>query len=385
VKKNIFYIINLLFFLALYIVITLSEPEEVNWKPSYSILEKSPLGIYILNDLLPELFPRKKIDRIYDSPYAALKEGRLSQGNYIIINNTFNSDEYDVKEIIDFVKKGNFCFIAAEDFNDSLQKELKFSVSPLLHYDKKNVQFTLRLNRKKITYNYNNIITDYYFEKYPSSCRILGRNNKKKPNLILIKKGKGTFLLSTFPFAFTNTALLYSNNEKYAFSILSLLPQQHTTMDEFFTAYGRGARTPLRVILRNDVLRKVYFLSLILLILFILFKARRKQRVIPVIKPPANESLNFIQMIGKLYFQKRNNRDLAGKKILYFYEQIRKAHFINPAEGMSLDDFVQRTGAKKEDVVKLFDLIKIIESSNSAKENDLVLLDSFMYKILNNQ
>jgi MoxR-like ATPase len=63
---------------------------------------------------------------------------------------------------------------------------------------------------------------------------------------------------------------------------------------------------------------------MITIILFMIFTAKRRQRVIPVVHEPANKSLEFTELIGTLYFQKKDHADLVRKKFSYLAEELRR-------------------------------------------------------------
>ena len=48
-------------------------------------------------------------------------------------------------------------------------------------------------------------------------------------------------------------------------------------------------------------------------LLFIIFHAKRKQRIVPVIEPLQNSSAEFVKTIGNLYLQEGNFKDMANK------------------------------------------------------------------------
>lgn len=54
------------------------------------------------------------------------------------------------------------------------------------------------------------------------------------------------------------------------------------------------------------------------------FTAKRRQRVIPVVNPPANQTLRFTQLIGNLYYQKKDYKDILQKKYLYFCAEVKR-------------------------------------------------------------
>ena len=58
--------------------------------------------------------------------------------------------------------------------------------------------------------------------------------------------------------------------------------------------------TPLRFWLQNEPLRWAAYLTIAGLLLFCVFYARRRQRVIPVVEEPKNRSLEFVKLIGTL-------------------------------------------------------------------------------------
>ncbi len=120
---------------------------------------------------------------------------------------------------------------------------------------------------------------------------------------------------------------------------------------------------------------------MILLLLFIIFKARRKQRIIPVVTPPENESLRFIEMVGKLYFQRGDNKDLAQKKSLYFQEYIR-SHFSVSMTNIGIEELSVKINGDVNDLRKLIDLIKTIEISKDVNDKDLILLNNLIFKLI---
>ena len=59
------------------------------------------------------------------------------------------------------------------------------------------------------------------------------------------------------------------------------------------------------------------------ILLFLIFNARRRQRVIPVYKAPRNHNIEFVKLIGTLYWQRHDNNDLLQKKYATFVDAIR--------------------------------------------------------------
>ena len=58
-----------------------------------------------------------------------------------------------------------------------------------------------------------------------------------------------------------------------------------------------------RQILQSQALKWAFYMTLISLILFVIFRGKRTQRIIPVIDPLKNATLDFTKTIGDLYYQ----------------------------------------------------------------------------------
>ena len=85
--------------------------------------------------------------------------------------------------------------------------------------------------------------------------------------------------------------------------------------------------------------RAAFWLLILLLLLYVLLEMRRKQRYIPVIKKPRNDSLDFVKTIGRLYFDKGDHKNLCRKMSAYFLEHVRNKYKLST--GTLDDNFVK--------------------------------------------
>ena len=70
-------------------------------------------------------------------------------------------------------------------------------------------------------------------------------------------------------------------------------------------------------------LRWAYYITIFVILLFVLIEGKRRQRIIPVIKPLGNTTLEFVNVVSRLYFQKQDHRNMTRKKIVFFLEHVR--------------------------------------------------------------
>jgi hypothetical protein len=93
---------------------------------------------------------------------------------------------------------------------------------------------------------------------------------------------------------------------------------------------------------------------------------RRKQRQIPIVKRPVNDSLEFVKTIGRLYFEKADHRNLCRKMSGYFLDYIRTRYNIPVANRN--EEFINvvsyKTGYPAEDLRTIVNFIYNIESTS---------------------
>ena len=89
---------------------------------------------------------------------------------------------------------------------------------------------------------------------------------------------------------------------------------------------------PLKYILAQYQLRWAWFIMLSLIGLYLLFTAKRKQRIIPVLEEKSNTSLDFIQTIGQMYFHQGEHIRLCDMMMKQFQTFVREKYHLASRE-----------------------------------------------------
>jgi hypothetical protein len=135
----------------------------------------------------------------------------------------------------------------------------------------------------------------------------------------------------------------------------------------------------------QPALKWAWYLFLIGLLIFIIFNAKRKQRIVPILKPLPNLTLDFTKTIGNLYYQEGDHDNIIDKKIIYFLERIRNEYLIDTTK---LDDeFIKKlhhkSGKEVSDITELVFLINEHRKSyHGSLEEDLIRINNAIEKIL---
>jgi len=384
-NSRIYLAVISILFIAL-IVINHYSLKPVDWSENYDIKGKSPYSCYVLNDMFGSIFPNQTIENSYDGFSVSLDSNRVERQNIIVITNNFKPDKYDLDALLKFVAKGNDFFVSSASFGDLFLDSLRIKVSSSyidtsILSDGKETLFLLNPELKNdFGYNYNKKMPLVWVSAYDSLNTLkLGTNREGKVNFICAKFGLGKIYVHTQPLAFSNYHLLYGNVE-YASKALSYLPIRKTIWDNYYKPNRFANTSPMRYILSQAPLQLAYYLLLLTLLLYLVVESKRRQRVIPIIKPLENRSLQFVKTIGSLYFKQQNNADLAKKKIIFFKEFLREHYFLTQIVATS--DCAQLVSAKSGVSVKLvsqlLELMDYYEKSITVSDHGLIELNRKM-------
>jgi hypothetical protein len=372
------YIILIAAFFILVVIIQMGAPRRVSWEPSFVRQEKIPYGAYILFDILPKLFPNEEITFADESPYL-LVSGYQEGITYFFLNDDLDIDDESGRALLSFVAAGNTVFAASESFSgvlaDSLHLRMGGEFDPL--GDSTTINLVNPALKAPRNYIYKNHTVDAFFSRFDTTATaVLGVNNMKHPNYIRVRYGEGDFYLSAVPYAFTNYNMLERNNAEYVARALSYLPKQKVMWDEYYKAGRKKMESPLRYLLSQESLRWAYYVALVGVLLFVIFMGRRRQRIIPEIKPLPNTTLDFVSTVGQLYYQHGNHKNIAEKKITYFLDQLRSTFGVNTQERG--DDFYRavaaRSGTDPADVRSIFEYIDMVQRKERIEESELLAL-----------
>lgn len=137
--------------------------------------------------------------------------------------------------------------------------------------------------------------------------------------------GKGEIIMMTAPLLFTNYGILHESSETIIRRLMNRLGQMPVVRTEAYVrSTAQTEQSPFYVFLQRPPLRWALYLAMLTVLLFMLFTARRRQRVIPVVRPPCNGNLEFVEHVGTLFFQQGDHRGLVERKLSYTAEEVRR-------------------------------------------------------------
>lgn len=192
----------------------------------------------------------------------------------------------------------------------------------------------------------------------------LGEMNDSLSNFARAPYGKGHFYLHTTPIAFSNLALQEEKSLAYVEKVISHLDGKNVYYDTYSRVSEGVSRrrnerenwmnnnrtfnteSELSYILSQPALRWAWYISLALTLFYLVFRAKRQQRIIPVTEENRNTSLEFVGTIGQLYFQQENHQKLAAQKFKLWQGFIRDKYRITTREFDA--EFEKKLSAKSD-------------------------------------
>lgn len=385
-RNNRIYPIIIALLFVLLIALNHYSPKPIDWSETYDKNEKSPYGCYVLNDLLGTLFPDQKIAYNEDGFYVSLDSTSVEQENIIVITPEFKPDRYDLDALLKYVAKGNDLFISSTSFSNSFRDRLNIKLSSSfidtsIYKKGKETLFLLNPELKNDSgYHYIKKMPMVWLAEFDTLNTLkLGTNRAGNVNFICTKFGSGKIYVHTQPLVFTNYHLLYGNVE-YASKALSYLPIRKTVWDTYYQPNHFINTSPMRYILSQPALQLAYYVLLATLVLYMVVESKRRQRVIPLVKPPENRSLQFVKTIGSLYFKRRDNADLARKMTIFFKEFLREHYFLTniSATGECVVLVADKSGVTIELVKQLLDSAAYFETAKTVTDFGLIELNRKM-------
>ena len=388
---------------------------------TYRKNDTKPFGGYVAYNHFKKVFNDAFVETINDPfnvEWKRIKDysAETQYSLYFLVAKNIQMSEEETDAVVDFIKAGNDMFISADYIDPRLLEKIKCETQRLneiineVHGTMKQTSVALpsepinpagdprsSVNSTSYAYYYYPFLN--YFSDFDSThTRILGVNEKGQPDYIIMYIGKGRLYLHAAPRVFSNYFLLTAANYHYLENILSWLrfEPKNIYWDEYyknqdFTRNKKGSGdgqgdtnnfSSFNVIKNNPPLLWAFWLAIIALLLYILVNIKRKQRVINDVKPNTNTTVTFTETVGRLYLQKKNNKNIADKMITYFYEHVRNNYFVNTAQVSPefMNTLSKKSGVPIAVTQELFGSIERVNSSRNISDAELLRLNELIQK-----
>lgn len=405
------------------------------WSLNLDKSKKNAYGTFLTYELLKQKYSKHGFNEIKKPVAEELKKLRKDKTyNYIFINSTPYYDSATTAALYQFAEKGNTVFISCEGFHyifldsiirksyhlkiTSAYNELYYnffdSIIDIKRYSTFNFIHPSLRDSSGYTYylkNKSDTIINYYniFEALPdsecvypipdiNSVSFAGweKSYDSGLNFAVLKHGKGQIVILLSAIPFTNYFMRTEKGLEYAEKVFSHLPDQGTLWDGVSHEYkfddgnqyhgnSNFGESPLYFILKQPALRWAWYLTILGVIIYCFFHAKRRQHIIPVIPPKENTSLKYVETIGQLYYNDEEHLEIAMEMRWQFLNYIRQKYFLktNETDESFYNLLSQKSSVSAEAIQSIFNAFKKIRTEKKISSKQLQILNTeleYFYK-----
>lgn len=369
---------------------------KYNWNVDYRKTSEQPHGLKLFYSSIKN--QKTETTLLYNQSYELL-DTTLTNSNFIFVGDDFYVDSTTALYLLKYVEKGNRMLISSNyapleimrnfvpigdsiygytdrldsvvhlDFSkDTVPHPLKFS----FHYQYLKDTAAINWSVYGIGY-FKDTLAGYGFipfSIYNDSC----------VNSFYVKHGKGRIIFHANPVLFTNFYMITENGFKQANNYLSQLHKGPTYWDDPYSVQQNNSRAsssnPLKFLFSHTYLKWAWYVFLITILLYLFFRSKREQRIIPLMPVNTNASIEYTKAIGTLYFQSKGHNPIANEMYMIFLSEIRSRYgiFTDIAEADLIDQLSLRSGVNKSVLFNLFKQFKYVRTHEDATADDLIIL-----------
>lgn len=383
-------------------------PRRFSWEPTYAHDDHNPLGCAVFDDVVSASLNHSY--QVIDRSFADLLRDTTLDSTATFLqtdeNLTFHPSEKQA--LLELVRRGHRVLLAGSYFSLSDTLDYRTGNSPYRSFSPADLttacdtlcwtdtsggyppaRFVIGWHPSHTTLVLPDTTrAEILLQPFPLSSDTM--DVEAKAVAVRYRIGRGQLLLVGYPVLFTNYAVLNSRYAPLTFRLLSQIDSGPVCrIESGYSVAVSGGHSPLRYLLSRPPLRWALYTALLALVAFMFFSARRRQRVIPECFPPANRNLEFVRLVGSLYFQQKDYTGLIRRKYSYFRDFIHTRTGIDPDVGHPDPDTARRIAevarVEPESVEQLLlELSEVLHTGSAVDERQMKSLADRMNILLKN-
>lgn len=394
--------------IGLIIYFAYNQDQRFRWYPTYSDTGEEPYDLAMLRRQLEKSYSLKSIQK---NLIEELPLDGAAGSSYVFIGDYPYYTEAQADHLMEYLRRGGRVFIAANRLPDSLIQNLIYGdqCSPFgdfwrgtlgnIYKETVRASFTHpELNTRFYEFAYTNNFAFWGHNwcfipkericdeaKYPMATlgQLRDPEQGTHPNFVRMQVESGRVFFHTNPILFTNYYFVNAQGFEYLTKVFAHLDGERIYWDrkssvpENPSLFNRrpennlsAQRNPMEYVYSQPALRMAWYLMLVLGLLYVLFRAKRRQRIIPIIEPNRNTSLEFVQTISRLYFQQQDHKSILLKQMQQFLSHLRRRYHIvvRTIDEPLLERLAVRTSVSKDILRPIFDEYERISKALEDRE-----------------
>jgi hypothetical protein len=370
---------------------------KYKWYTDYNKKSDQPYGLKCFYDLLKE--QKGEVTLMNEESLYKLDTSKRN-ANFIMINSYMEIDSAEVVTLFDWAKKGNTVFISVEQAPMDLMARFVPQSDSIYGFDSYELnKIRVNFNSKDLPYKkpfgfehkylkdttstyWSGYSKKYFEEKLTTFDFIpISSFNDSVYNCFYVNEGEGKVIIHSNPLAFTNYFMVQKKGMHHANNIFSYLNNGPVYWNELggLTTFNNNSgyqSNPLKFLFSHYTLKAGWYLFLASVLVFLIFRAKREQRIIPVVFKNKNTSIEYAKGIGSLFYQKKSHFNIGNELYMIFLADIRSRYNIvtSKNEKELIEQICVRTEIKREIITDLFAAFSDVKYNVNATAKELVKL-----------
>ena len=342
------FIIGIVALLAVFVIAEYRMPRKYQWVPTFSHQDPQPFGCMVFDSVLAASMPHGyTVER--RTLWQMEKDSVFLEPKAVMIVTEEDIDN-QIATVLRLASKGNTMLVATTDlyrWTDTLGIDFNYKRSfqlseiagknpekGVLQWGGFETSVYSQLIERLLVTNDSVRCTPLAQYRFPDDADIdllgghsEGSNSPWHTVAVSFPIGDGELILVSAPLLLTNYMMVSGDGHLFIARLMDRLKHLPVIRTEsYMSGTAQTEQSPLYVLLKEPPLRWAVYLTILTLLLFCIFTARRRQRVIPVVDDASKRcnNLEFARLIGTLYWQQHDNAGLLAKKLAYTAEELRR-------------------------------------------------------------
>lgn len=341
------------------------------WEPKLTLDNRDPYGLYVMSELLTA-----------DSSFTAFNEftdynlldslASLDSSLYMYVGMDFTLTDDEMDVLLEGVSRGNDLFLSVERVPYNFL-EKTFNKNPLTFHAAEKAPFKFDGATYPMYYIYEQ---DTLTEKW----ELLDEQFDYKkvlttafdhPVYVKFEWGNGHIFLHMNPITFTNTQLLRQPGKDYFKKVTSTFEQSRIQ----WLTFARYEPVPydidasdapkdeniLSELFKFTAFRWAFILAVIGIILYFLFRSKRRRPIIPAVRETSNDGFSYVDTLAGIYYEKAAASKVLKMMRKNFYDAVERHFYIDLAHRKNQRPVVslaQKSGVALKKIERLLSLLE---------------------------
>jgi|GEM_PF-504138 len=367
---------------------------STDWDKHFELLSRDANGLYLFNYLLKSRINKGiEVSKI-DHQYSLDTIPRNSKASFIFIGKRFVLTPNEMDSLLNRVENGSKLFLAQHQLEESLYTSLFDNIA--LSYD---YNFGVRVKSQQAEYQFYYVFqNDTIGHKWRGFENILTSTDKPHTvlstignleNNIAVPYGQGYIYICSNPELFVNYQLKTNSGINHAKIWINRIPESENI---YWLELGRHQEPEkaeedwkdalneennevddsyLQFIFQKKSLIYAMILLILGIIVYVIFRAKRTQPIVPYLAKKKNMTLLFTDTITSIYFANRNPYVMLNMQKRNFFDAVQKHFFIDIAkrnENKEIKALSQKSNIPEREIVELIQGFETTEVSKVSEE-----------------